>query len=246
LLATAHACAGDAEAAAAAVAELDRLEPFPFVRPEQDLGRAWALAAAGDLARARAQLMTAVGLAAEAGYVASEAMLLHEVVRLGGAASVVDRLYELAPECEGLWIPTFAAHAAAVVAGRSKWLVDVVDQFESFGAMLLAAEVANEAAQAYQSEGNGRAAAAMRVRSEALGDACEGARTPRLTAIVMVVPLTARERDIAALASSGESSKEIADRLFLSVRTVNNHLQSVYSKLGIAGRHQLEGALGDN
>ena len=51
----------------------------------------------------------------------------------------------------------------------------------------------------------------------------------------MVVPLTARERDIATLAAQGESSKEIAERLFLSVRTVNNHLQNVYSKLGVAG-----------
>ena len=39
-LATAAAGLGDAEAAAAAVRDLDRLEPFPFTRPEQELGRA--------------------------------------------------------------------------------------------------------------------------------------------------------------------------------------------------------------
>ena len=61
----------------------------------------------------------------------------------------------------------------------------------------------------------------------------------------MVVPLTARERDIAALAASGASSKDIADQLFLSVRTVNNHLQNVYSKLGVSGRRQLATALDD-
>ena len=59
----------------------------------------------------------------------------------------------------------------------------------------------------------------------------------------MVVPLTSRERDIATLAAQGESSKAIAARLFLSVRTVNNHLQSVYSKLGVTGRGQLAGVL---
>jgi DNA-binding CsgD family transcriptional regulator len=59
----------------------------------------------------------------------------------------------------------------------------------------------------------------------------------------MVVPLTARERDIATSAAQGESSKAIADRLFLSVRTVNNHLQNVYSKLGVTGRGQLADAL---
>ena len=70
-----------------------------------------------------------------------------------------------------------------------------------------------------------------------------GARTPGLTVPVTVVALTPRERDIASFAARGLSSKEIAERLYLSVRTVNNHLQSVYSKLGVAGRHELPDAL---
>jgi DNA-binding CsgD family transcriptional regulator len=52
-------------------------------------------------------------------------------------------------------------------------------------------------------------------------------------------PLTRREREIAALAASGASSKVIAARLSLSSRTVDNHLQSVYGKLGIRGRRDL-------
>jgi DNA-binding CsgD family transcriptional regulator len=59
-----------------------------------------------------------------------------------------------------------------------------------------------------------------------------------------VVPLTRREREIALLAAEGASSKDIADRLFLSVRTVDNHLQNVYSKLGITNRAALREALG--
>ncbi len=59
--ATAAACRGDAEAAAAAVRDLDRLPPFPFTAPEQDLGRAWALVAAGDLPGARRTLREAAG-----------------------------------------------------------------------------------------------------------------------------------------------------------------------------------------
>lgn len=38
-------------------------------------------------------------------------------------------------------------------------------------------------------------------------------------------------------------SKEIAERLFVSVRTVNNHLQNVYTKLGVSGRAELRAAL---
>ena len=41
------------------------------------------------------------------------------------------------------------------------------------------------------------------------------------------------------LASQGLTNGEIADRLFLSPRTVASHLYRSYPKLGIAGRHQL-------
>ena len=55
--------------------------------------------------------------------------------------------------------------------------------------------------------------------------------------------LTAREREIANLAAAGLSSKEIASRLVVSARTVDNHLQRVYSKLGITGRDELPNVL---
>jgi len=45
------------------------------------------------------------------------------------------------------------------------------------------------------------------------------------------------------LAAGGSTSREIADSLFLSVRTVDNHLQRVYTKLGVTGRNELADAL---
>ena len=53
--------------------------------------------------------------------------------------------------------------------------------------------------------------------------------------------LTPQQREIAILASRGLTNSEIADRLFLSPRTVASHLHRSYPKLGIAGRHQLRG-----
>ena len=58
-----------------------------------------------------------------------------------------------------------------------------------------------------------------------------------------VVPLSRREREVALLAGQGLSSKDIAAQLFLSVRTVDNHLQRAYAKLGVTNRSELGAVL---
>lgn len=55
-----------------------------------------------------------------------------------------------------------------------------------------------------------------------------------------VVPLTIRERQIVALASRGLANREIADRIGVSIRTVEGHLYQVFAKLGITSRSELE------
>ena len=56
--------------------------------------------------------------------------------------------------------------------------------------------------------------------------------------------LTPSERRIAALAASGLSNAEIAQELFLTVKTIEMHLTNAYRKLDIRGRAQLLTALG--
>jgi DNA-binding NarL/FixJ family response regulator len=46
--------------------------------------------------------------------------------------------------------------------------------------------------------------------------------------------LTEREREILELLSTGERLSDIADQLYLSIKTVKNHLTSIYSKLGVS------------
>lgn len=48
--------------------------------------------------------------------------------------------------------------------------------------------------------------------------------------------LSRRETEVLTLLVTGLSNKEIAQRLFLSLRTVENHLAAAYSKLGVASR----------
>jgi DNA-binding CsgD family transcriptional regulator len=59
-----------------------------------------------------------------------------------------------------------------------------------------------------------------------------------------VEELTRREHEVAGLAAQGRSNREIADQLVVSVRTVENHLQRVYAKLGVSSRDELGATLG--
>jgi DNA-binding CsgD family transcriptional regulator len=70
-----------------------------------------------------------------------------------------------------------------------------------------------------------------------------GAR-PRRTALHGHEALTAREHQVAALAVAGLSNREIARRLFVTVKTVEWHLKHSYAKLGVRSRKELIGKLG--
>jgi ATP/maltotriose-dependent transcriptional regulator MalT len=69
-----------------------------------------------------------------------------------------------------------------------------------------------------------------------------GQTKPRLNPYA-TAPLTPQERRIALLAASGLTNKQIAERLFLSPRTVGSHLHRLFPKLGIATRAALRDAL---
>jgi DNA-binding CsgD family transcriptional regulator len=72
-----------------------------------------------------------------------------------------------------------------------------------------------------------------------LAAACEGARTPALEELDQPLPLTRREREVANRAAGGLTSPAIAERLRISVRTVEGHLQRAYDKLGVRDRGDL-------
>ncbi len=55
--------------------------------------------------------------------------------------------------------------------------------------------------------------------------------------------ISGRERDVAAGVLQGLSNNEIANRLFISARTVEKHLSTIYHKAGIRSRLQLSALL---
>jgi DNA-binding NarL/FixJ family response regulator len=50
--------------------------------------------------------------------------------------------------------------------------------------------------------------------------------------------LSTREREVLSLLASGMSNREIAEKLVLSVRTVERHVANIYDKARINGRAQ--------
>jgi DNA-binding CsgD family transcriptional regulator len=90
--------------------------------------------------------------------------------------------------------------------------------------------------------------AAGRLRARPLAERAEdelraaGAR-PRRTALSGVDALTASERRIAALAAEGLTNREIAEALYVTARTVEGHLTSVFRKLDVPSREALPDAL---
>ncbi len=172
-----------------------------------------------------------------------EVMLLHDAATLGAAEAVVERLRVLRASVDGAYAPAAAAHAEAMLAADGPALDDVSRDFEAMGMNLVAAEAAFQAVQAYRANGLIARASSSTSRGERLAGLCEGARTPALMSAAQPLSLTSREREIATLAAA-LSNKEIADRLVLSVRTVEWHLQRAYAKLGIESRDELAATLG--
>ena len=58
--------------------------------------------------------------------------------------------------------------------------------------------------------------------------------------------LTASELRVARLAADGFTNREIAERLFVTERTVETHLRHAFQKLDISSRLQLPGAFGSS
>ncbi len=202
-------------------------------------------AASSDTRGAVEMALRAADLARAGGLRTQLAFALFDVARYGGRASLLVDVETLADTGEGPLLPALAAGALALARGDSGSLVAASLELERMGFVLFAAEMARAAAGSLAHDGLRARAVAAERRALALETKCEGARTPLLRRAPGVATdvLTSRERDVATLAAHGVSNAEIAQRLGLSIRTVETHLQRVYTKLGIHGRAELAGTV---
>jgi ATP/maltotriose-dependent transcriptional regulator MalT len=200
----------------------------------------------GDGSEAAARLAQETGPAAVTDtHLVWAAWQFHDAVRLGHPSIAVTPLETLASQIEGDLVSTMALHARAMDDGDAATLERVASTFDLLGCRLVAAEAAAHAQRAYLRHGRDRLARVAGARAMLIAAGCPGVRTPAL-ADATAVPLTARELEIARLSATGLSSRAVSDRLEISVRTVDNHLGNVYSKLGISGRRELPAVLGIN
>lgn len=245
--AIADALCGDVPSARENLASAEDLTTATPVRLGEAIvheARAWLQVATGQFVDARQTFRSGAEDAFDRGELASGAHLLHCLARIGDAADVAGRLADLSADFEGPAHPLRVEHVRALAASDGPALDAAAEQFSHLGADLLAAEAAAEAVRSHRHRGDQRSATRSARISELHGGRCEGARTPSMTITAAVEPLTDREREIALLAADGLASREIAERLVVSRRTVDNHLQRVFGKLGISGRGDLPEALG--
>lgn len=208
--------------------------------PDALLAAAWVAAAGGELSRALSLAEQAASKAFATGQLAVEAVAIHTALRFDSPTRRAARLHEIANVVGGRLVPAFAAHADALDRADGDELNRVSADFEAIGSDLLAAEAAVHSSAAYAAAGRRSSSLASAVRAQAVADRCEGARTPALQlGIAESLRLTRREREVAGLAARGHSNRAIAERLLISLRTVEGHLDKVFTKLGVNRRGEL-------
>lgn len=237
------ALAGDVDAAAASISEGESVRPRAarLFDTELERGQAWLAFARGEIRRGVEISLSAAEMASASGRISFQIQLLHEVARMGQPKRVVRSVSELAGRIEGAWGTSVAAHVIALSEQDPSGLHEASIQFERMGAWLLAAEASAASANAFRKANKIGSAATLRARTIDLLKMCEGARGPAVSLSFELPELTPREQEIVTLVAAGHSSREIAEKLVLSVRTVDNHLHRAYAKLGVTSRRELLG-----
>jgi DNA-binding CsgD family transcriptional regulator len=205
--------------------------------PELELARAWERASVGQTMAAQTHAVRAAEIARQSGMYAVEMRALHTAVRFDDR-SQTERLAELATTLNTPLAEAIAEHARGLADHNGDLLDAAADRFADMGAVALAADAAAQAAREH---------ARTRHRGKELESSSRAhwvatqheIRTPAVHSVDQPLPITDREREIVMLAAAGLSNRQIAEKLSVSVRTVEGHIYRIFAKLGIGDRDQL-------
>ena len=217
-------------AMALAVPEIDYYDdPAAFWwRPLQ----IWALARTGELGEAEAILAAFESRATDRG----EPLALINAAWLGGLLAMahdeLDQAEQLLREgcraCDG---GPFAFHRGLLNLEHGRCLSRLRRRRAAIAAVRAANDVFTALGARPFMQATGAELTALRVRPRGGGDRD-------------LPGLTGQELRVARLVASGLSNREAAAQLYLSPKTVEYHLASVFTKLGVSGRHQLAARVG--
>jgi len=214
---------------------------------EIGLGRAWAEAAAGNRTAAVAGALATAEAIVDRGDAAVGVFVLHDALRLGGSPRIVSSLMaDPAAQAEGPVVAAMAAHAGALANADLDGLRLVADAFASVSMSLLAAEACAAASRVAAANGLRARQREASTRAAELLAGCGPALTPMLETLVgreALASLTRREQEVALMAARGTSKRAMSEQLGVSIRTVGNHINHVYGKLGISTREELAALL---
>jgi DNA-binding CsgD family transcriptional regulator/energy-coupling factor transporter ATP-binding protein EcfA2 len=237
--AQAEGARGDGAAAAAALRSAEEAygPHLAVFLPELELARAWERAAVGQTTAARMHAVRAAQIAHQSGTHAIEMSALHTAVRFGDRSQSA-RLEKLAATLNTPLAQAIATHAGGLANQDGDLLDGAAARFADLGALALAADAAAQAAGEHARTGHRGKEVESSTRAYRLAGQC-GLRTPAVEAAARPLPISGREREIAMLVAAGLSNRQIADRLFVSIRTTEGHLYRIFAKLGINSRDQL-------
>jgi DNA-binding CsgD family transcriptional regulator/tetratricopeptide (TPR) repeat protein len=237
--ATALAMRGATDEAAAVLTVLEKTRrPFRSLDYECNLARAWLAAGQGAVTEAIATVLSAAETAADKGQFAAEVLCLQTATQWGDHSSVA-RLNELASIVQGPRAPLAARFATALADADAHELKAVSEEFEKMGDLVAAVDAEAHACIAFRQGDRRGSAQICSARAEALAQRCGGISTPALREVSEPLPLTGREREIVSLLGSGYGTREVAERLCVSARTVEGHVYRAMTKTGAATREEL-------
>ncbi|MDQ0869956.1 DNA-binding CsgD family transcriptional regulator [Arthrobacter sp. V1I9] len=210
------------------------------------LAAAYGAAASEYLSRDGKGLATLHTLATTQGATARAGTLL-EILAICwdlGDPSVIPMVQSVAKTVEGRWAQAMLTLAAGWEAADGDDLMGTAASLEEAGFVNLAREAYARASTVLEQAGERRRSRqAVALREKCDHELGERFREGRFIAAAPAVHLTRREQDIVGLAVQGLTDREIAQRLMVSVRTVEGHLYRTYVKLGVRSRDELESAL---
>jgi DNA-binding CsgD family transcriptional regulator/tetratricopeptide (TPR) repeat protein len=242
-LAEAHAKLGQPAEAQKALSAAQKCVPhdYLFMQTALSLSTGWVLAATGSLTDAVAVVQAAAEDARERVQPTHELACLQAAAQWGDASGAA-RARELADELSLPLADAVARHAESLQARDGEGLLAASDDYRAIGDRATAADVAAQAAAAFGNAQQRKRAMYAAALARELADACGGLCTPALRTRVGV-PLTGREREVIELVIAGLPNRDIAERLVMSVRTVEGHVYRACQRVGASSRADLAAIL---